>query len=337
MEENKNYIRGCKALELRYYETAINYFTKAINEDPNDLQSLIKRADTYDKVKDYDNYANDLFLQSKLYTKQLKANPNNYEILYKRGEIYRYLDKKKRATADYEKAIKLNPKYIEAYIGLGYVKSYPGKDELNQALSAFFQAIYLQPNNSQALYNIGQIYLRQKDTEKAIEFYKKCIETKGDYLALACRSLGGLYSQMNRFKEGIALYKKFLSNSGYDGDCRYLASLYEKAGDLNKALFHLNMAISIDNGVPFTYFRLSEIYMNIGNFEMALKNINIALSIHNKKSFLHFKAKLLLKLKKIEEAELVFDEVISSWQVDYNKLKRLAFKRGISYRDIWSL
>jgi tetratricopeptide (TPR) repeat protein len=143
---------------------------------------------------------------------------------------------------------------------------------------------------------------------------------------------------MNRFKEGIALYKEFLShNSGHDSDYRYLASLYEKTGDLNEALFHLNMAISIDNGVPFTYFRLSQIYMNIGNFEMALKNINKALSIHNKKSFLHFKAKLLLKLEKIEEAEVVFDELINNWQVDYNKLKRFAFKRGISARDIWSL
>lgn len=92
MEPNENYVKGCKELEYKNYRTAIDYFSKVIKENPNDLDSLIKRAESYSELEDIEKWGNDLFLQSKLYTKRLKEDPNNYELLSKRGETYRLLD-----------------------------------------------------------------------------------------------------------------------------------------------------------------------------------------------------------------------------------------------------
>jgi len=41
MEPNENYVKGCKELEYKNYGMAIDYFSKAIKENPDDLDSLI--------------------------------------------------------------------------------------------------------------------------------------------------------------------------------------------------------------------------------------------------------------------------------------------------------
>lgn len=213
-----------------------------------------------------------------------------------------------------------------------------GKDGLKQALETFFHVVSLEPVNSEALYNIGYIYNRQNDTEKAIEYYKKSIKTKGDYSAVSYRSLGRLYSGMKRYNEAIALYKEFLMhNPGYENDYMHLASLYEKVEDLNEAVFQLNTALAIDNSNPFTYFKLSKLYVKSGDIETALENINRAISIENRKFFLQHKAKLLLKLNKTEEAEKIFDKLWEIWKSDYDKLKILAIRKGVNINEINTL
>lgn len=334
MEKNIYYLKGCKELEFKNYKTAINYFSKAIAEDPNDLESLIKRAYTYLEIEDHDNFRHDLFLQSKLYTKQKKENPNNHEIFYKRAEIYSLLNREIQAIADYEKAIKLKPEFVDAYIGLGLVKKYQGLDGVNPALNIFFQAISLQPDNSQALYEIASIYARKDNLEKAIEYYKKCIETKGDCSPVSYRSLGSLYSKMNRYEDAIALYKDFLSHSGSDNDYSRLAYFYEKMGALSEAIIHMYTAISININSPHNYFQLSKLYVKSANYEMALENINEAISLSCCRSYLQHKAKLLLKLGKTEEAEKIFDEIWMGCASAYNKLKKLAIIRGIDFNEI---
>lgn len=337
MEENGNYIKGCKELEYKNYHTAIGYFSKAIEENPNDLESLIKRADTYFEIEDYDKWENDLLLQSKIYTKQLKEDRNNYELLFKRAEIYRYLNRNIKATKDYEKAIKINPEYVEAYIGLGHVKMHQGRNELNQALTIFLKAINLQPDNSQALFYIALIYNRKENSEKAIEYYKKCIATKGDYLPVAYRSLSGLYYKMKRYNDAIACLKEFLThNFGFDSDYSSLASFYEKAGNIDEAIFNLHTAISINSSNPYTYFDLSNLYVKLDDFVMALENVNYAIKLENRKSFLQHKAKLLLKLNKYDEALKTIEDVWKCWQLDYRKLKRLALKNGVDINEISS-
>lgn len=335
MEKNINYLKGCKELESENYKTAISYFSKAIAEDPNDLESLIKRSDAYSEIDDHDNFRQDLFLQAKLYTKQIKENPNNHEIFYKRAEIYSLLEKEIQAIADYEKAIKLKPDFVDAYIGLGYVKMHQDDTELNQALNIFFQAIYLQPENSQALYNIALIYSRQDNQEKAIEYYKKCIEIKGGYSPASYIALGSLYAKMNRYEDAIALYKDYFSHyPGSDDGYSKLAYFYEKMGALSEAIFYMNTAIAIDINSPYNYFQLSKLYVKSANYEMALEKTNKALSIKRSRLYLNHKAKLLLKLGKTEEAEEIYDEIWMIWASDYNKLKKLAIINGVDFNEI---
>lgn len=338
MEKNENYIKGCKELEYKNFKIAISYFSKALEEDPDDIESLIKRTDSYMEIDDHNNYNKDLFLQIRIYTKQLKKNPCNHELLYKRGEKHQYLYKYTKAISDFEKAIELYPKYVEAYIGLGSVMMHNDEGDLNQAINVFFQAISIQPNNSQALYNIALIYYRQENSEKAIEYYKKCIETKGDYSPIAYRSLSSLYSKLNRYDEAIACLKEVIrDNLSFDSDYSKLASLYKRIGDIDEAIFHQSTAVAIDNNNQFNYFELSQLYVKSNNFEMALNNINRAISIENRRSFFQCKAKLLLKLDKTEEAEKIFDEVWNSWEYDYKNLKKLALRKDVTSEEVSQL
>ena len=67
------------------------------------------------------------------------------------------------------------------------------------------------------------------------------------------------------------------------------------------------------------------------------ENINLSLSIQVRRSFLKHKAKLLLKLERIEELENIFNEIWDKWQTDFNKLKKIARKSGADMNEITSI
>ncbi|MBU2555750.1 MAG: tetratricopeptide repeat protein [Bacteroidetes bacterium] len=312
MEQNENYRKGCEAFDNKNYASAIQYFTTYLLAKPDSIDVLAIRSAAYLRLDDFDNCNQDLILQTKILTKQRKQSPDSCDILIKRGEIYRYLGRNKMAAADFKKAIALNPQCVEAYIGLGYIKSVQGNNELTEALNQFLKALALCPDNSQALFNVASVYSRLEQMEKAVEYYLKCIKTRGDYLPLAYRSLAGVYSKLNSNEEAIACTEEFLSHhSGFDSDYSRLATYYEKKGDFNEAIVRLNTAVTLDNTNPINYYRLSLAYFKIADFQRALENIDRAISINNQSAYrtgyyLEHKMSVLLKLNKSDEAETTF-------------------------------
>ena len=68
-----------------------------------------------------------------------------------------------------------------------------------------------------------------------------------------------------------------------------------------------------------------------------LENINEAISIEVRRSFLQHKAILLIKLKKVEELENIFDEIWEMWRLNYTNLRKLAIRKGVNVNEIISV
>ena len=71
----------------------------------------------------------------------------------------RLLDK---AIIEFKEAVRLNPKYVEAYYDLGLVYKTRGKDE--QAIESFKKAIEIKPDSTDAYMQIGDVLYKKRTT-----------------------------------------------------------------------------------------------------------------------------------------------------------------------------
>ncbi len=62
-----------------------------------------------------------------------------------RGEAYRSHSEDDRAIADFDQAIKLEPKFVSAFIGRGLAQE--NKNDYTRAIADFTQAIKVDPKN----------------------------------------------------------------------------------------------------------------------------------------------------------------------------------------------
>ena len=80
-----------------------------------------------------------------------------------------------KAIVAYDEAIRLNPRYENAYNNRGVI--YENKKDYARALENYDKALSINPNYPRVHYNKGNIYFEQKHLDKAIESYTAAIQT----------------------------------------------------------------------------------------------------------------------------------------------------------------
>lgn len=103
----------------------------------------------------------------------LKRDMYNAEAYYLKGMIF--LDKKDTALAksSFKTAVEQENDYYDPYIQLGVLYFH---DESNISEGYFKNALRIDPNSLEALYNIGFYYQERGEYEKAMEHYQKSID-----------------------------------------------------------------------------------------------------------------------------------------------------------------
>ncbi len=102
---------------------------------------------------------------------------------YNRGMAYFYLGENKKALDDWDKAISLNPKEIDAYIGraelylnLNDTKNITKKqkqENFAHTIQNLENALKINPNSFEAYFVLGKYHKAQKNKKKACECWQK--------------------------------------------------------------------------------------------------------------------------------------------------------------------
>jgi tetratricopeptide (TPR) repeat protein len=163
------------------------------------------------------------------------------EALELRGAAYRIKGELNLAIADYNQAIKIDPKSALAHHNRGV--AYDHKGDHDRAIQDFDQAIKLKPT-ALAHFNRGNAYLGKSQYDQAIDDYNQAIRLKPDFAA------------------------------AYDNRCWARAV----TGDLKLALADCNQAIRLaPPGNAATFESRGFIFLKMTNFDAAVSDYEAAL------------------------------------------------------------
>ena len=138
------------------------------------------------------------------------ASPVTAQDFFERAEKKRIQGNDKGAIADYDRAIQLNPSYIDSYVKRGRTHTFSGN--YRQAIIDYDKAIQLNPNYTDAYVNRGRVYFILGDNQSAILDYSQAIRIEPDYVdAYVMRGIAR--SELGANQAAIADYDQALKNN----------------------------------------------------------------------------------------------------------------------------
>lgn len=136
---------------------ALGEFRKALRRHPDD-------ADIYEAIGNIYLEAGDLSRAEISYKKALKLEERFPEVMNNLGVVYAKRDESKKAKAIFEKVLSLFPvESVRAHINLGSV--FMREDNYEMAEREYKRALFLDPDNLQALYQLASLYEKTGNPE----------------------------------------------------------------------------------------------------------------------------------------------------------------------------
>ena len=238
---------------------AIQLYTKSININPNDFESLSCIGLSYANIGDIKNAI-------KFYTKSIIINPKSTAVLNNLGIIYNNIGNFDLSIKYLSKAIELSPKNSIFYQNIGV--TYRDKFLIEEAKENFLKSIELDQNNLDAYNNFGILYRNIGDYENAILTFEKAIAIGQDSSDIFL-NYGTILSEVGEHDKAISWIEKSLNINPKDNVA------------ISNLMLITNYSYSYSNNQIFYFHKkygeyLSNLYKDkVKNFNEII-NLNIA-------------------------------------------------------------
>ena len=143
------------------------------------------------------------------------------------GNAYYHQGNVPQAISAYTQAIEINPSFADAYEnrGLAYVRQHTN---YAQAISDFTKAIEINPNYAEAYSNRGNVYIRQDNLPQAISDFTKAVEINPKFASAYYTRSMAYYTTKEYDKAWIDVHKS--EELGFTGDVSFLNMLKRASG-----------------------------------------------------------------------------------------------------------
>jgi Flp pilus assembly protein TadD len=197
-EAEQNYQDAKAALTAGNLESSLEKFKAAQLLEPDNSRYNVDYSIALAQAHEYAE-------ASDLLRRYLQRNPADREAYGQLGKIYLLNDQTEMAAQALSRAIPI-----------GTLNNYAtalkkaGKNE--DAENIFKMALKLNPNDSEVLFNLGNLYNATERLELARNSYLQAIQVKPDF-AEAYYNLGLIYSKLNDRAKAVTYLEKFLQLS----------------------------------------------------------------------------------------------------------------------------
>jgi lipoprotein NlpI len=179
-----------------------------------------------------------------------------------------------RAIADYDRAIELDPGYASAYQNRGVAWNHKG--DLDRGIADLNRAISLNPKSADTFYNRGLAWFHKGDMDRAIADYDQTLQLNPTR-ALALNNRGVAYQQKGDLEHAVADFSAAIRYDPQDaGPYRNRADVWVRKGDLDRAMADSNEAIRLDPKFFAAYFVRGRLFLFAGKTQEAVRDLTRA-------------------------------------------------------------
>ena len=233
-------------------------------------------------------------------------SPSLYNL---QGASYAALQMYNAAITSYERAIKIDPVFADAYLNRGSALQEIG--DLETAIQSFNKTLAINPQHPIAFFNMGNALTAKGELGLAIECYKNALKIRPDN-AEAYFNMGNAFKEKGELNEAIDSYKKAIKIRPNHTDVHLnMGIALANRHDLDAAIQSYKKAIKIRPDYAEALNNIGTAYKNKSDFDAALKYFQKA--IKNKPdyaaAFSNMGATLQLK-GELEEAMTCYKQAI---------------------------
>ncbi len=225
----------------------------------------------------------------------LFENPNSPRTYHALGQAYEGLKDLKKARAHYQRAVEMAPKFLRAFNSLSDLSV--TMNDLPVAVESLREAVRISPNNLDRRIKLGQLLLKLKQQDEALDIFHKVIANAGqDNVTIITRvsdalldaelgaeaemfisqglstvpddvvlqnRLGIAFRIQGKYKEAIDNYRGALKKTPDDENLQYnLGRAYHDYGQREKAVAAMKKAIEINPDFAAAKMYL-KMYLNV--------------------------------------------------------------------------
>ena len=197
---------------------------------------------------------------------------NNLKTLM--GFVYSELGRLNEAETAFNEALVVCSADIKAVLGKGEL--HLRRKEFLQAEDSFRRALNINPENGRAWNDMGMLYLYLGATERAMVYFKNAMELGNEEARF---NLSAILYEKNRLAEAKETLEPLLESDNYQWEvCLNLGYILLKEGKFDEALRYLNQASdTIKSNLDANYSAGLAFYYN-GDFERAIAAFERALA-----------------------------------------------------------
>ena len=191
------------------------------------------------------------------YLYQAEIKPSSAQIQFNLGNLYNKNQQWEEAIACYQKAIKIDSTYGQAYISLGKILAKIGKQA--ESLEQLYLGYTVKPElaDGDNLFNLGQALVAQGDRKRAVNCYSFAINLKPDFAA-AYHNLADTLIQLGRKQEAIECYCKAVEHNPQDTHSYFaLGEQYTANQQWDNAVEAYRRVLELQPKYPQASYRLS--------------------------------------------------------------------------------
>jgi tetratricopeptide (TPR) repeat protein len=246
------------------------------------------------------------------YQRALRADPKNIEANYGVGVAYMNLKQTGDALAAFANVIaaKPNPRVREALVNTAIIHF--ALQQYKESVDAFEQALPLGDLNATGHYFLGKAYLQTGRDNEALASLQRAT-TEPQYAQDAFFSVGYLRMKQNQPKEAIlALEQAVRLNPQHAPSQMLLGNAYLSADRNAEALAALRIAASLDPNQLFTQVGLGYAHMALNHYEESVAAFTAALRLEPQSpEALTGLGNVYTRLSRFREAETTFGQALS--------------------------
>jgi tetratricopeptide (TPR) repeat protein len=330
-------LSGVLAAHMEENDLSLNFFTRAIAQNPRYSEAYFNRGNLHKKLKNFEKAASDYetaisinpkFVESWYnygvalcnlgnYQKALDAldeairlNPVQPQAFFSRGIALKELGHSFEAIEAYQVASKIDPLHTDAHFNIACIFAELG--QYHEAIEWFDKVIDIDPSISEAFSNRAGAFQQLGDFEKALSDYNNAISLEGNNV-YSRNNRGTILKEMGRYKEALSDYDAAIQLNPQFAEAFYNRGMTNS--DLNndkEAIKDYTNAISIDQSNFEAFNNRGNISKKLGHFEEALSDYNKAISLNpSYAEAYNNRGGLMSDMKRYEDALLDYDKAIS--------------------------